>query len=196
MSQGPRHPFPTLQHGNMPHPMDGISLNDISYPFLPMNDRSSQSSQSLGSLQLNMTLPQYVEPNVHIQPPPSFRGWFNSSGIQSDSFQKSNDFASNYLERQPMQQHAQYMVGSASNMDVQRSIAFVNSNLDQARGSVNTMSASVLGKREKPETDIRESSSEGSKKKDLVFKGFTMEPDSKRIKFVNSDRKVDGINGK
>jgi hypothetical protein len=34
-----------------------------------------------------------------------------------------------------------------------------------------------------------------SKSRDLVFKGFTLEPDSKKIRFVNSERKKDGING-
>jgi hypothetical protein len=32
-------------------------------------------------------------------------------------------------------------------------------------------------------------------KKELVFKGFTLEPDSKRIKFINNEKKAEGING-
>jgi SHAQKYF class myb-like DNA-binding protein len=46
----------------------------------------------------------------------------------------------------------------------------------------------VLGKRPKSEE------SDEPKKKDLVFKGFSLEPQSKKIKFINSDRKTEGIN--
>lgn len=35
-----------------------------------------------------------------------------------------------------------------------------------------------------------------NKARDLVFKGFSLEPDSKKIRFINNDRKRDGINGK
>jgi hypothetical protein len=46
----------------------------------------------------------------------------------------------------------------------------------------------TLGKRPKPADEPR--------KKELVFKGFSLEPQSKKIKFVNTDRKTEGINGK
>jgi GTP-sensing pleiotropic transcriptional regulator CodY len=47
----------------------------------------------------------------------------------------------------------------------------------------------ILGKRKIEQEDDED------EKKQFVFKGFTMEPTSKKIKFVNSERRSGGING-
>jgi SHAQKYF class myb-like DNA-binding protein len=143
-------------------------------------------------------LPQYVEPNIHIQPPPSFRNWFGSVSQESYYSQPKQETSmrnahhySPTIQQQQQHQHMQspiqtqpQMVSHMHYMEDKKDMKLRTSPVNQIH------SASVLGKRSKSEMGTENV----PKKKELVFKGFTMEPDSKRIKFVNSDRKVDGIN--
>jgi SHAQKYF class myb-like DNA-binding protein len=128
-------------------------------------------------------IPHYVEPQM--QPTaqaPTFRNWFGSvpsETLYQQEFAKPND---SYMRPQSYTQ--QYALPYVSK-EIKDEKAVHELEKSSPPHSPNR---SVLGKRMKPEHD------EVEKRKDLVFKGFTMEPESKRIKFVNSDRKVDGIN--
>jgi SHAQKYF class myb-like DNA-binding protein len=170
----------------------GHIISILSDPNRNVNQRNTTQTSLI-----SFDLPQFIEPSVsELKPPPAFRNWFGSSSNELVLHQKVQP--SEHVRQKQQQQYQQMVSSHVQQTQHYSSPALNQSSTSQLYAPRNmptdeianiSNSPTLLGKRKSEEVTQDE-----NKKRELVFKGFTMEPQSKRIKFVNSDRKVDGIN--
>jgi SHAQKYF class myb-like DNA-binding protein len=172
---------PSISANRVPNPLlfDDITarsnVRDDIYAYLNRTHNTHQYTMSnQPTQQLRMEPPQYVEPTLTKHaPPPMFRNWFNASEAQQ---KQGNTYNVSNIQ-------SSYTASPTSAPIYSQQMNNISRNIPQVPSSP----PSFLGKRTKPEEV-------DTKKKDLVFKGFMLEPESKKIKFITTDRKADGIN--
>jgi len=191
-----------MNHHSSPYASTGASFPDVRGHIISiLNDNRNTNTSVQQSNLFSFDLPQFVEPSIHVHPPPSFRNWFGSNSSDVIQTQQKRQEPIHQYQQPPMHSqhisHQHHYDNQAPTSNVQHippQHSYIrppvmqqemNHQHVQHAQNMSPNSTTVLGKRK---------SEDESKKRDLVFKGFTMEPESKRIKFVNSDRKVDGIN--